>query len=87
MNTIVRKEIEELILGGRRKTVKEFDLMLEKYLQSKTEDDKGEIGEALADFYSDRIRQFVKVENELALLRQSGKVNKPIKRVRKGVLA
>jgi len=78
MNTIVRKEIEELIVGGRKKTVKEFDCMLEKYLQGKTESEKGEIGEALADFYSDRIRKYVKVENELTMLRRSGKVNKPV---------
>ena len=67
MNTIVRKEIEELIIGGRRKTVEEFDLMIEKYLQRKTEKDKDEIGEALADFYSDRIHQYIEIEKELAV--------------------
>ena len=70
MNTLVRKEIEELIIGGRRKTVEEFDLMIEKYLQKKAEKEKDEIGEALADFYSDRIHQYVQIENELAVLEQ-----------------
>ena len=78
MNRIVRKEIEELITGGRRKTVAEFDRMLEKYLQTKTEKEKDEIGEALADFYSDRIRRFIKIENELARLRSSNMVKNTI---------
>ena len=66
----MRKEIEELILGGRRKTVEEFDYMLDKYLQHKTEKEKNEIGEALADFYRNRIRQYIKIENELATFKQ-----------------
>jgi len=78
MNKIARKEIEELITGGRRKTVAEFDRMLEKYLQTKTEKEKDEIGEALADFYSDRIRRFIKIENELARLRSSNMVKNTI---------
>ena len=50
MNTLVRKEIEELMIGGRRKTVEEFDLMIDKYLQKKAEKEKDEIGEALQIF-------------------------------------
>jgi len=71
MNTIVRKEIEELIVGGRRKTIEEFDRMIEKYLLQKAEKDKKDICEALADFYSGRLHQYVNIENELAALRQS----------------
>jgi len=78
MNRILRKEIEELILSGRRKPVEEFDRILEKFLQSKTEREKGEIGEALADFYSNRIRRYIEIENELSFLRQSGQVKKSV---------
>ena len=78
MNKTVRKEIEELILGGRRKTVKEFDCMLEKYLQTKTEKEKCDLGEALADFYFDRIHRYLRIENELELLKQSGRVKKSV---------
>ena len=70
MNTIVRDEIEKLILSGRRKSVEEFDLILDQYLQNKTDKDKSEIGEALADFYNDRIHQYINIENELAILKQ-----------------
>ena len=76
MNTIVRKEIEELIVGGRRKTVEEFDRMIDEYLNQKAEKDKEEMCEALADFYSDRLHQYVQIENELAALRQSDIVKK-----------
>ena len=51
MNTAVRKEIENFIVSGRRKTEIEFDQMLDEYFQDKTEKDKEEIGEALSDFF------------------------------------
>ena len=70
MNTIVRDEIEKLILSGRKKSVEEFDLILDQYLQNKTDKDKSEIGVALADFYNDRIHQYINIENELAVLMQ-----------------
>ena len=66
MNTAVRREIEDLIVSGRRKTEGEFDRMLDTYFQDKTEKDKNEIGEALSDFFSDRIRQFTEVEKKIA---------------------
>ena len=74
MNTVVRKEVEEMIVSGRRKTEEEFDRILDEYLQRKTNQDKGEINEALADFFADRIRQFVEVEKKLAKLRQTSRV-------------
>jgi len=78
MNTVVRKEVEEMIVSGRRKTEEEFDRILDEYLQGKTKQDKGEINEALADFFADRIRQFVEVENKLAKLRQTNGVEKSV---------
>ena len=71
MNTIVRKELEGLIVRGRRKTEKEFESMLDEYFQDKTEKDKNEIGEALSDFFSDRIGQFIEVENKIAQFKLS----------------
>ena len=71
MNTIIRKEIEEFIVSGREKTEAEFKRMVDVYLQDKTEKDKNEMGEALADFCADRIRQLVEIDKELAMLRQS----------------
>jgi len=70
MKKIANNEIEELILGGRRKTVNEFNSMIDKFLQNKTEKEKNEIGDALADFYNDRIQQFIKIENEIETLMQ-----------------
>jgi len=65
MNTAVRKEIEDFIVSGRRKSEVEFDQMLDNYFQDKTEKDKEEIGEALSDFFSNRMRQFIEVEKKL----------------------
>ena len=65
MNTAVRKEIEDFIVSGRRKSEVEFDQMLDEYFQDKTEKDKEEISEALSDFFSNRMRQFIEVENKL----------------------
>ena len=70
MKKIANNEIEELILGGRRKTVNEFNSMIDKFLQNKTEKEKNEIGDALADFYNDRIQKFIKIENEIETLMQ-----------------
>ena len=71
MNTAIRKEIEDFIVSGRRKTEKEFDHMLDEYFQNKTEKDKDEIGIALSDFFSDRFSQFIEVDNKLAQIGRS----------------
>jgi len=62
MNKVVRKEIEDLIVSGRGKDEKEFDRMLDDYLQDKTEKDENEIGNALSDFIFDRFYQLYEVE-------------------------
>ena len=67
MNTVVRKEIEDLIVSGRNKTEEEFDRILDEYIQDKTEEDKKELGEALVDFFADRIGQLLKIDNKLAM--------------------
>ena len=65
MDLAVRREIEDLIVSGRGKTEDEFDGILDKYFKDKTETDKNEVGEALSDFFSDRISQFIEVENRI----------------------
>ena len=65
MDLAIRREIEELIVSGREKTEEEFDGILDRYFEDKTETDKEEIGEALFDFFSDRICQFIDVENRI----------------------
>jgi len=78
MNTTIRKEIDDFIVSGRRKTEEEFDLMLDEYFQDKTEKDKDEISVALSDFFSDRMNQLLEVENKLAQIGQSKKLKKSI---------
>ena len=78
MNTAIRKEIEDFIVSGRRKTEKEFDDMLDEYFQDKTEQDKDEISMALSDFFSDRISQFIEVENKLVQLGLSKGLKKSV---------
>ena len=78
MNTVVRKEIEDFIVSGRRKSEEEFDCMLDNYFQDKTGKDKDEIGEALSDFFSDRLHKLIAVENRLAIIRQSNEVKESV---------
>jgi len=78
MNTAVRKEIEDFIVSGRRKTEEEFDHMLDEFFQNKTEKDKDEIGVALSDFFSDRFNKFIEVDNKLAQIGRSKELKKSI---------
>jgi len=81
MNTIVRKEIESLIVNGRHQTEEEFDMILDEYFQDKTEQSKKEIGEALVDFFADRIGRLMEVDNKLAMNGKYKEMKEPVNMV------
>jgi len=78
MNAVVRKEIEDLIVSGRKKTEEEFDCILDEYFRDKSEKDKNEIGDALSDFFSDKFGQLIEVEYKLDKFRLSKLMKKPV---------
>jgi hypothetical protein len=71
MNTIVRKEIEDLIVSGRGMSEDEFARMTDEYIKDKTQTDKNEIGIALADFFADRMCLYNEIEYKLGRIRQA----------------
>ena len=77
MDLALRREIEDLIVSGRGKTEEEFDSILDWYFKDKTETDKNAVGEALSDFFSDRISQFIEVENRITRFEISKRYGNP----------
>ena len=69
MNTTVLEELEDFIVSGRGTSEEEFGRMADEYLKDKTEADKSEIGEAIADFYTDRMLLLTAIEYKIGKIK------------------
>ena len=86
MNAKYYKEIEQMIVSARNMNDAEFDLMADKCLAGISEEKRDEFCEALAVFHIDRIHQYMGINRELAMLKQSEYNAENRKHVRNNVL-
>ena len=77
----LKNEIEQLLAKGRKLSDAEFDKLLDKYLENKTNVEKEQIGFAVLETKISKFNEIKQIDNEIKFIEQLDGLEKYLKNV------